>query len=67
MSLNSSVVVSRPLTLTVYWKSSPGLAGGCPTAPAGARMFCSLMTWAMSPAVTPSLLSLSGRTHSRME
>ncbi len=67
MSSNSSMVVRRPLTFTEYWKSRPLEAGGCPIWPAAAWMFWSLMAMAISGPVTPSLASLSGRSHRRIE
>ena len=66
MFSNSEASVSRPLTFTVYWNCVPALAGGCPTCPAGATRFCSLITLARSVPVSPSLASLSGRTQKRM-
>lgn len=67
MFSNSSTVSSRLFTSTAYWNSTPAFAGGCPTDPAGRSTFCSLIALATSPAVSPNFVSLSGRSHTRIE
>ena len=66
MFSNSAGSSSRPLRLSVYWKSWPFGAGGAPTWPAVTSWLCCWMTLMTSCGVSPRACSRSGFSQTRM-
>lgn len=66
MFSKSGALLSRPLTLSVYWKSWPAGTGGIPTAPAVTSWLCCCTMLMMASGVRPRACTRSGSSQIRI-